>query len=131
MEWFRSKVPRSVVSLLEPRLTDISALELLAMIVAVRLWHIRLAGRRLVLFVDNTVALACGRKGASRAADLNRLAHHFRLLLKGIGCSVWLYWVPSKLNLADSPSRGEPPLIGIEVCNVPPWTLVAAALTDP
>ena len=130
VEWFRSKVSKSVISLLNPRLTNINALELLAMIVAVRVWDGRLRGRRLVLFVDNTVALACGRKGASRASDLNRLSHHFQLLLRGLGCRVWLYWVPSKLNLADTPSRGEPPLIGVEVFNVPPWTSVSAALTD-
>ena len=131
VEWFMAKVPRSVIALLQPRLTDINALELLGMIVAVQIWLARLSGRRLVMFIDNTVALACGRKGASRAEDLNRLSHHFQLLLRGSSCTGWLYWVPSKLNCADNPSRGEPPIIGIRVFLTPPWTSVVASLTEP
>ena len=60
-----------------------------------------------VLFVDNKAAVACLVRGCSRQPDLNVLtgALSARLAIDAVGMCV--RYVPSKLNLADAPSRND------------------------
>ena len=66
------------------------------------------------MFIDNTVALQVLRKGRSGKADLNSWAARLTRLLRGGGVAAEFYWVPSKLNIADLPSRGAPVPFGRE-----------------
>ena len=60
---------------LEPRITQINAYELFTVLLALTLWLERLAQRRVIWLVDNTVALVAIREGTSSAFDLASIAH--------------------------------------------------------
>ena len=77
------------------------------MLAAVYTFRELLAGTRVVVFIDNTAALNTAIKGWSRRQDANGVVHQLWLLLARAGIDAqWLY-APSKLNLADDPSRGK------------------------
>ena len=63
------------------------------------------AGRKVIIFVDNTGALSSLLHGYSSKPDAARLCNLFHLYAAAIGCSIYFEWVPSKANLADLPSR--------------------------
>ena len=67
------------------------------------------------MLVDNQAALGCARKGTSSASDLAALAHAIWQLAVRCRMDLRIYWVPSKLNLADLPSRGGSPESGRRV----------------
>jgi hypothetical protein len=71
-----------------------------------------LAGTHTVIFVDNQSALGMLTKAAGKAADLAAIAvHAAHALLRSATCLTWV-WVPSRLNIADAPSRGKIPIVG-------------------
>ena len=98
-----------------------NAFEVFAVLVGVSLWGARLSGRRVLVFVDNTAALECLRKARSKAADLEALVHGVWTLLDRFCIAARFQWVPSKLNLGDSPSRGLGAALGTQI-PVPPGT---------
>ena len=64
-----------------------------------------LAGRKVIMFIDNTGALSSLLNGYSSKPDAARLCNLFHLFAAAIGCSIYFEWVPSKANIADLPSR--------------------------
>ena len=86
-----------------------------AVLLAVCVWTSRLRSRRVALLIDNTVALAAVRNGSSTAPDLSEMSHHLLKQLVSLDVAMVAFWVPSKLNLADAPSRGSPPVLGTQV----------------
>lgn len=104
--WMSCSAPFSTTFGMVPLKTQIYLLEVLAVGVALRVWRRRLRERSVVVFVDNTAALASLQKGRSRQPEVH-----------GLGIRIWddlcdtisvsnikFLWVPSKLNLADLPS---------------------------
>ena len=79
--------------------------ELLAVTLAVRTFANELRGKRIVAFIDNTCALNMVIRGASRKDDANGILHHLWLELAMLGVHAEWQYVPSKLNVADGPSR--------------------------
>ena len=104
--WYAaSRVPRRWRRALIPRKTHINLYELLAVTVAVRPFANELRGRRVVAFIDNAWALNMKIRGASRKGDANGILHHVWLELAMLGVHAEWQHVPSKLNVADGPSR--------------------------
>ena len=127
-EWISCSTPSSFAEALMPRKTQIYPLEVLAAAVALRVWRRRLAHRHLVLFVDNTSALSSLRRGSSRQVDVHSLITQVWDDLYDSGFyGIRVLWVPSKLNLADSPSRSLTPATGSRIAARIRWeTLIAA-----
>ena len=63
------------------------------------------AGRKVIIFIDNTGALSSLLHGYSSKPDAARLCNLFHLFAAAIGCSIYFEWVPTKANIADLPSR--------------------------
>ena len=104
--WYvASRVPRRWRRALIPRKTQINLYELLAVTLAVRTFANELRGKRIVAFIDNTCALNMVIRGASRKDDANGILHHLWLELAMLGVHAEWQYVPSKLNIADGPSR--------------------------
>ena len=108
VQYLQAMIPRSVMSLLQPRLTNIVAYELIAAIVAV-LHADRILPKHTGLrhFVDSKPALGCILKGSSPQFDLNCLAGYVWYVAGSRMRSYWGQYVRSKCNLADAPSRGD------------------------
>ena len=88
-----------------PEGNAINLYELLAVTLAVRTFVDELRSRRVVAFIDNTCALNMVIRGASRKDDDNGILHHLWLELAMLGVHAEWQYVPSKLNVADGPSR--------------------------
>jgi hypothetical protein len=123
-EWFMGKAdPRFQKSLL-PRKTQIFAFETVTVLLASMVWVKRLAGRRVVFFVDNTASLGCLRKGSSSAPDIHNLIGFFWDFVTENHIEVHFRWVPSKLNLGDRPSRNCAPIVGRQTPFRVRWTQI-------
>jgi hypothetical protein len=81
----------------------IETAETAAVYIACEKFADRLSGRRVLIQIDNTSALAAFR-GSAKAEHLRFLAAKARELLPG-DTQVTLQYVPSALNIADGPSR--------------------------
>ena len=103
---FHGSVSKTLRSLLIPRATQIIPYELLAACVALLQWRSLEFGKVGIRhFVDSKPARGIVVKGCSKQADLNNIAG---MLWYTVGKSLQDYWceyVPSKLNIADDPSR--------------------------
>ena len=104
---FRARMDIHKLPFLVDRKTQIIPLESLVVLASVKLWRSELAGARLLLFIDNQSSLGALKKGRSRAPDLSRIVEAILDLLDEISCQIIPLWVPSCLNIADFPSRGE------------------------
>ena len=80
-------------------------LEILACPLALSTWAETLAGRRVLLFVDNDAAAACLVRGYSPKADSSALVGSFWLLASRTRAEIYIDRVESKSNIADGPSR--------------------------
>ena len=69
------------------------------------MWCVR--GHKLVHFIDSTSALACVVRGFSSKPDLSAIAGRLWFELVPCGCAYVAHFVPTKLNLADGPSRND------------------------
>ena len=88
------------------RMTYIIQLELLAVTVALKLFCHSLTGAAVKFFIDNRSVLGSLRKGRSKVEDLNSLV--LMTIDKTVHIDQCLFsWIPSKLNVADLPSRGQ------------------------
>ena len=98
----------------------ISVLEALAVLSSLWRFPRRLAGRRVLFFIDNLTAFHVLRRGRSRRSVLlGCIANVFWARSFDLGVSPVFLWVPSRFNPADPPSRGHtPPLSGSE-CGPP------------
>ena len=104
-EFALGRVPRAMRRQMRARKTQIIAFELIAATMAALTFAIPYGGRS-VIYVDNTVAVSCLVKSFSRQPDLNVLAGALSVELASGSASLDVKYVPSKLNLADAPSRG-------------------------
>ena len=103
---FHGPVSKRLRRLLIPRATQIIPYELLAACVALLQWQSLEVGKVGIRhFVDSKPVRGIVVKGCSKQVDLNNIAG---MLWYTAGKSLQDYWceyVPSKLNLADDPSR--------------------------
>ena len=121
--WAQGVSPDPAALGLLPRKTQIHAYEMLGALAALQTLGPRLRQRRLLLFIDNQSALGMLRKGScSSASDLTALASFFNSECRRLQCDAHLFWIPSRLNPADPPSRGSSPGFGSQTrfCLVPP-----------
>ena len=81
--------------------------ETLAAVLAFALWKERFSNRRCVIFVDNEGTKFSLLKGSSDNSTVDLLAGLFAELESSIHSFTWLARVPSKSNIADSPSRND------------------------
>jgi len=93
-----------------PRKQQIHTWELAAAVCA--LWHFfnfhdNAAGFDIVLFIDSTVALGTLLRGCSRQRDWNEMVAGVWFAAASRGHFLSAFRVPSKLNVADWPSREE------------------------
>ena len=106
------RVPWGLTRALAQRKTQIVAFELVVPGAAVWSWGVRLAGCRIVFYIDNDSALGILRCGRSRKPDLNQIAFVTWELLHRWGIWPVFMRVPSEDNCADPVSRGDPAPFG-------------------
>ena len=81
--------------------------KILAAVLAFALWKERFSNRGCVIFVDNEGTKFSLLKGSSDNSTVDLLAGLFAELESSIHSFTWLARVPSKSNIADSPSRND------------------------
>ena len=129
--WFSCSAPSSATFCMAPRKTQTFPLEVLAVCAALRIWRGRLRGRSVLVFADHTAAMASLRKGRSRQPDVHGLVTRIwdDICDSVMVSSIKFLWVPSKLNLADLPSRGSAPILGSRTAARLRWEDLVAALS--
>ena len=103
--FFRSRVPAAIRRRLLRRKTQINLYELLAVLCAIHTFSAALQGKRVAAFIDNKAALNICIKAWSRKTDANAAAFHIWSDIARHSVDVYWAYVPSKLNIADGPSR--------------------------
>ena len=81
--------------------------ELLAIPVAFRTWEGHLAGRDVVVFIDNEPAKDALIHGISSSLQSSLLVRYTRILCARAAVGAWYERVASPSNIADDPSRGK------------------------
>eukprot|EP00900_Chrysochromulina_parva_P014490 jgi/Chrpa1/23041/Chrysochromulina_OHIO_Genome00025716-RA len=89
------------------RKTYIAELETLAAVSTYNTYGSLIQGRKVLHFIDNTVALSALVHGYSGKPELAKMVNIFYLQMIGLRTSVFFDYVPSKANIADLPSRGD------------------------
>ena len=107
IEYTYHSVSHDIISTWIPKQTYMGQLELLAAPLALATWSSRLAGRRVLLFIDNDAAASTLVRGYSNKSDSTAITGQFWLLAAQIAVELYLDRVESKSNLADGPSRLE------------------------
>ena len=67
----------------------------------------RLAGRRVLHWIDNSSAVAALVKGYSAQPDSARIVHAVHATLAGLETRAWFEYVRTDANVADEPSRAD------------------------
>jgi len=81
--------------------------ELLPAKLSLDLWAQRLAGRRVIIFIDNAAAEGSLVKGASTSEASAQIVGRFWETATRAMMDIWIARVPSKSNPADGPSRND------------------------
>ena len=108
-EYFGGKVQQEVIEEWKAaggKSKVIHQAELLPAVLAIKMWGEAVAGRRVILYVDNDTALSALVKGTSTSLPSARLTNSFWELVAKYGLFIWIDRVPSVANPADAPSRG-------------------------
>jgi hypothetical protein len=130
-QWYtKGSVPSWLPKLLAPRKTQIFVYETLMVLAAFHVFVRQLQGRRVLVFIDNTSALGAIKKGSSSSTDVHALVGLLWLRLAAQRIWAVFRWVPSKLNLADPPSRGREPVSGSLVPLRLDWLSIQSALSS-
>ena len=95
--------------------TIIFEAELLALWAAVKIWHERFKNSMLVVYVDNDALRGAYAASTTRAGFVGKLLESLNLIEEEFNIHVWVARVPTKCNIADSPSRFE--CEHLEMCN--------------
>ena len=104
--WAAARVPEAAVAWARPRRTQISLWELVAAVCSVQILIDRgLQDCEVVLFIDSNVALHTLVRGASRQDDYNAVVADFWFEVATAAILLHAVRVPSRLNLADGPTR--------------------------
>ena len=106
--WYQAgPISQQVRNLLQPRKTQIIAYELLAAISAIVMANSLLGDKVAVRhFIDNKPSRSCIIKASSKSEDLNNLVGLLWYKCGRLLRRWWAYYVHSKDNVADAPSRG-------------------------
>ena len=87
--------------------TIIFEAELLAVWAATKLWHKRFANSMLVVYVDNDALRGAYAASTTRTGMVGKLLELLNTIEEEFNIHVWVARVPTKCNIADSPSRFE------------------------
>ena len=98
-------VTSASIAALTERSTQITACELLAIVLLIREFGEALSGHPKLFFIDNMAVIATLCNGASRAPDLGALSHACQLQLLALNLSPWYEFVESWSNCSDGGSR--------------------------
>ena len=117
------------------RKTYIAELETLAAISVYSTYPQLISGRKVLHYVDNTVALSALVHGYAGKPDLAKSVNIFYLQLVTLRASVYFDFVPSKANIADLPSRRmytalRRELMGLSVAGGAPDPLVVPSVAS-
>jgi hypothetical protein len=96
-----------VIARLQARRTLIGQLELLGVVMPYYSMPELFAGREVLHYIDNTEALAASFQGSAASSDMAMLAHALWAICTGLDARPWFFYVRSKANVADLPSRDE------------------------
>ena len=101
----RTTAPGALWLFLQPRETQVGPFELAAAIAGIEAVLGMYSDCEVVLFIDNQTALGVILNGSCRERDMTELVKGlwFRCAMRGVFLSA--FWVPSRLNIADSPTR--------------------------
>ena len=67
-----------------------------------------MAGRKVIHFIDNTVALSKAVHGYANEPDMAAAANALHVCDAVLSIDAWLEWVPSAANVADLPTAAPP-----------------------
>ena len=115
----------------DDRRTYIAELETLAAISVYSTYPDLIQGRRVLHFIDNTVALSALVHGYSGKPDLAKSVNVFYLQMLALRASVYFDYVPSKANIADLPSRRMFTLLRSELSGIRGASRVSGTLVVP
>ena len=102
------RVPESILSFFTKRRDNqILGLEMLSIALGLSSFAPMLANRRLIVWSDNTGAEAAAKHGTAKSFDHACLAHCLWTRAAQLSTHLHIERVPSKLNIADLPSREE------------------------
>ena len=87
------------------RQTQIIPLELLASAGVLNTFAADVAGRDIILFIDNQSVCCALTKGCSKSRDIQTLSTAWHAMCMVLRCRVWIEWVLSNCNPADELSR--------------------------
>ena len=102
-----AEVPRWLLEWLRPRGQQINHLEAVAAACARLTFPDMLRGRRVLHFIDNTVALSKTVHGYANEPDMAAATSVLHLCDAMLGVDSWFEWVPSHANISDLPSRDQ------------------------
>ena len=107
--FFSEHVPGKdvVKAFVKGKKTYIGQLELLYAVAPYTTMPRRLAGRRVLHFIDNTSAIAALVKGYSSAVDSGLIVNAFHAYNVGLVAEPYFEYVRSAANVSDLPSRGK------------------------
>ena len=100
-------VPEWMLEWLQPRGQQINHLEALAATCARLTFPDVLRGRRVLHFIDNTVALSKLVHGYAREPDMAAVTNSLHVCDAFLHVDAWFEWVPSDANISDLPSRDQ------------------------
>ena len=126
--WTGCQCPEALISSLSDRTTQINPLEVCGVILGLWTFQDFLAGRRVIVYIDNQAAFGAIRKGRSSVPDFNELVFFARGICGSCNADPVFIWVPSDLNWADAPSRCSPPVVGSWIPPVAKWQALCSAL---
>jgi hypothetical protein len=107
------QVPSRVKDCLIPRKTQIHAYEAFAAFWA--LTSCPLVGRRIILLIDNLAVSYNIHKGRSSSFDVNQITHAVHRAADQRSLDLHVWWIPTKSNLSDDPSRGRDAVVGSRI----------------
>ena len=99
------EVPQWLLKWLCPRGQQINHLEAIAIAAARLTFPDILFGRRVLHFVDNTVALSKAVHGYANEPDMAAVTNSIHVCDAVLGVDAWFEWLPSNSNVSDLPSR--------------------------
>jgi len=101
-QFFSTPLPKSVLSCQY----HINVLELWAIVIGIKLWHLELVNSRILVYCDNLATVTCINSGKSRDPNLLRLLRELSYLCIRLGMQVRAVHLPGHTNrLADKLSR--------------------------
>ena len=99
------RVPEWLLQWLQPRGQQVNHLEAAAAVAARLTFPDVLYRRRVLHFIDNTVALSKSVHGYAQDPDMAAVVNSLHACDAALGVDAWFEWVPSHANISDLPSR--------------------------